>query len=151
MPDSGPVPAAVSIEAFSILCRIGLWPVHAPEARFARWTGRRLPEAYANRPRHERFRVCPACYPYDLGEHTKMLLGLWWRPAAAMGDILDRGSLLYASLAVIAATLLVQSGLPNSPVNFYTPLLVLAVVYVPGVLLLVGLIGRVAGLVVAFR
>jgi len=68
-----------------------------------------------------------------------------------MGEILDRGSLLYASLALVAATLLVQTGLPDSPVNFYTPLLVLAVVYVPGVLLLAGLIGGLAGVAVAFR
>jgi tetratricopeptide (TPR) repeat protein len=86
-----------------------------------------------------------------LAEHVKLLFRLWWQPAAAMGDILDRGSLLFASLAVIAATLLVQSGLPDSPVNFYTPLLVLAVVYVPGVLLVAGLFGTFAGVAVAFR
>jgi len=80
-----------------------------------------------------------------------MLLSLWWRPADTMGRILDHGSLLYASLAMIAATLLVQSGLPDSPVSFYTPLLVLAVVYVPGTLLLAGAIGRFAGLAVAFQ
>lgn len=47
-----------------------------------------------------------------------------------MGDILDRGSLLFASLATLAAGFALPFG------SFYTPLLLLAVVYVPGVLLI---------------
>ena len=54
-----------------------------------------------------------------------------------MGDILDRGSLLFASIAAIVATLALRPPLP-----FYMPLLVLAVVYVPGLLFLGNLLGR---------
>jgi tetratricopeptide (TPR) repeat protein len=50
-----------------------------------------------------------------------------------MSAILDRGSLLFASLAVLAISFLLPSGLAP---GFYVPLLVLALVYVPGVLLL---------------
>jgi hypothetical protein len=42
-------------------------------------------------------------------ENTKLLLRLLWQPAAAMSGILDRGSLLFASLAVLAVSLLFQS------------------------------------------
>jgi tetratricopeptide (TPR) repeat protein len=54
-----------------------------------------------------------------------------------MGDILDRGSLLFASIGAIVATLALRPPLP-----FYMPLLVLAVVYVPGLLFLGNLLGR---------
>jgi len=54
-----------------------------------------------------------------------------------MGDILDRGSLLFASIAAVAATLALRAPLP-----FYMPLLVLAIVYVPGLLVLGNLLGR---------
>lgn len=53
-----------------------------------------------------------------------------------MGDILDRGSLLFASIATLAAGFLLPFG------SFYTPLLLLAVVYVPGVLLVAAPIAR---------
>lgn len=68
-----------------------------------------------------------------------------------MGEILDRGSLLFASVALVIASALVLSGMPGAPIAFYTPLLVVAVVYVPGLLLLASLVGRAAGLAVAFR
>ena len=48
-----------------------------------------------------------------------------------MGAILDRGSLLFASLAVVAMTLA-----ERMPFGFYMPLLALAIVYVPGILLI---------------
>ncbi|PWT86519.1 MAG: hypothetical protein C5B56_12330 [Proteobacteria bacterium] len=67
----------------------------------------------------------------------RFLLRLWYRPSAAMGDILDRGSLLFASIAAAVMGLALRL-----PVSFYTPLLVLAVAYVPGLLLLGALIGR---------
>jgi tetratricopeptide (TPR) repeat protein len=75
-----------------------------------------------------------------IANNARSLLRLFWEPAAAMGAILDQGSLLFASLAVLAVSLL-------SPVqvSFYTPLLVLAIVYVPGVLVLSILIGRLGG------
>jgi len=57
-----------------------------------------------------------------------------------MSDILDRGSLLFASLLVIAASLD-----PAIRFSFYLPLLVLAAIYVPGLLLLGVISGNVQG------
>ena len=68
-----------------------------------------------------------------------------------MGEILDRGSLLFASLAAIGAALLLQAGPVRFPFSFYTPLLVLAVVYVPGVLLLAVPIARLGALGTVFQ
>src|SRR5260370_28740987 len=59
-----------------------------------------------------------------------------------MSDILDRGSLLFASVAVLAVSLLLGSS--GLAVSFYTPLLVLALVYVPGALLISKLLGTAA-------
>lgn len=73
-------------------------------------------------------------------ENTKSLLRLYVHPAAAMSEILDRGSLLFAVVAVIAVSLLTRF-----PVGFYVPLLVLAAVYVPGVLLLSIVLARTGG------
>jgi Tfp pilus assembly protein PilF len=70
------------------------------------------------------------------------LLRLFWQPAEAMGAILDQGSLLFASIAVLVVSLM--SPAPGS-FSFYTPLLILAIVYVPGVLLLSVLFGRIGG------
>ncbi len=57
-----------------------------------------------------------------------------------MSEILDRGSMLFAVVAVIAVSLL-----PHFPFSFYVPLLVLAAVYVPGVLLLSITLARTGG------
>ena len=114
-------------------------------------------------------------------DNAKLLLRLLWRPADAMSGILDQGSLLFASLAVLAVSLLVQysvqSLIPKAPVavqqpaqtqetehdeqdqpavplaharpwwsfSFYVPLLLLAVVYVPGTLLVTSLIAHLGG------
>ena len=60
-----------------------------------------------------------------------------------MSDILDRGSLLFASVAVcVVGFLLGHAGLA---ISFYAPLLVLAVFYVPGALLLSKLFAGLAG------
>ncbi len=113
-----------------------------------------------------------------LSDNLRLLLHVFWRPAAAMGAILDRGSLLFATVAVLAVSLLIQftvtpkvvrwvvtafeqpkaveapdlredePGIRRSgwlPFTFslyscYSPLLVLAVIYVPGTLLLSTLI-----------
>jgi tetratricopeptide (TPR) repeat protein len=61
----------------------------------------------------------------------KLLLQLLIRPAAAMSEILDRGSLLFASLTALAVSFLEFSVLPGPSLPFYLPLLVLAAVYVP--------------------
>jgi tetratricopeptide (TPR) repeat protein len=66
----------------------------------------------------------------------KLLIALWYRPATAMGDILDRGSLVFAAIATLLAGLALPFG------SFYTPMLLLAVVYVPGVLLIASPIAR---------
>jgi len=82
----------------------------------------------------------------SLIQQSKLLLRLLWQPGAAMGEILDRGSLLYASLAALAVMLVLNSGLMlRIPLSFYTPLLILAGVYVPGLLLLAALLGRLGG------
>jgi len=75
-------------------------------------------------------------------DNIKLLLRVFWQPAAAISAILDQGSLLFASVAVLAVSLFYKSGLR---VSFYMPLLVLAVAYVPGVLLLSGLLARLGG------
>src|SRR6266567_4211613 len=68
-----------------------------------------------------------------------------------MSAILDRGSLLFASIAVLAATLLLRTSAPSLPISFFTPLLVLAIAYVPGTLLLATMLGRLGGLGVVFQ
>jgi tetratricopeptide (TPR) repeat protein len=68
-----------------------------------------------------------------------------------MSAILDRGSLLFASIAVLATTLLLKISAPWLAVSFFMPLLVLAVVYAPGTLLLATLLGRLGGLGVVFQ
>jgi len=73
----------------------------------------------------------------------KLLLRVFADPAAAMSDILDRGSLLFASLAVLAVSFLLTRW--EFAFSFYTPLLTLAVVYVPGTLLLSKLIAGLGG------
>ncbi len=122
--------------------------------------------------------------------HTlKILLGLFWRPAPAMGEILDRGSLLWACAAVLAASFLLQTSVvpvieraqlaaqsaaaakpgaaapedqelppqfrahlrPAFSFHFYTPLLMLALFYVPGTLLLGSLIASQGALGTVFR
>ncbi len=80
-----------------------------------------------------------------------LLFRIWSQPAGAMSAILDRGSLLFASAAVLAATVLLKFTAPFLPISFFTPLLVLAVVYVPGTLLLATLLGRLGGVGVVFQ
>jgi tetratricopeptide (TPR) repeat protein len=73
-------------------------------------------------------------------ENAKLALRLYAQPGAGMSAILDQGSLLFASLAVLVISLLLPFG-----VSFYTPLLILALFYVPGVLLLSQLLGGLGG------
>ena len=68
-----------------------------------------------------------------------------------MSAILDRGSLLFASVAVLASTLLLRTSAPWLPISFFTPLLVLAIVYAPGTLLLATILGRLGGVGVVFQ
>jgi len=80
-----------------------------------------------------------------------LLLKIWLQPAGAMSAILDRGSLLFASLAALAATVLLKFAVPMLPFSFYMPLLVLAVVFVPGLLVLASLLGKLGGVGVVFQ
>ncbi|MDE3196486.1 MAG: tetratricopeptide repeat protein [Acidobacteriota bacterium] len=57
-----------------------------------------------------------------------------------MNEILDRGSLLFSSLSVIVLTVALRMGIP-----FYGPLLVLAVFYVPGLILMARVFGGLSG------
>ncbi len=68
-----------------------------------------------------------------------------------MGDILDRGSLLFASLVAVAVGFALKSGPLPVAFSFYMPLLVLAVVYVPGLLLLGALVARVGAARTVFQ
>jgi len=52
-----------------------------------------------------------------------------------MSGILDRGSLLFACVGALVASLLLPSHRTPLPIGFYAPLLALAAVYVPGTLL----------------
>src|SRR5262249_22642291 len=56
-----------------------------------------------------------------------------------MSAILDRGSLLVATIAALAATALLNTRLP---IGYFMPPLVLAAIYVPAVLVLGALVGR---------
>lgn len=79
-----------------------------------------------------------------VGKNLRLLVQLWLSPGAAMSGILDGGSLLFASLAALAVGFLY-------PFGFYTPLLLLAAVYVPGILLIGGAIGRLGGFTADFQ
>jgi tetratricopeptide (TPR) repeat protein len=74
-----------------------------------------------------------------------LLLQLWARPAAAMSAILDRGSLLFACIAAVVASLFLKTTVHWLPISFFTPLLLLAAVYVPGTAALAAAIGRLGG------
>jgi hypothetical protein len=60
-------------------------------------------------------------------EHINLLFRLWWRPVEAMGAILDRGSLLAATIAALVAGFALSSA-SFARFSFYMPLLVLAVI-----------------------
>lgn len=75
-------------------------------------------------------------------DNIKLLLRVYWQPGEAMSAVLDQGSLLFASLAVLVVSMVYRSGLG---IGFYLPLLTLAIAYVPGVLLLSGLLAGLGG------
>ncbi len=125
-----------------------------------------------------------------LGYNLRILFHLFWRPGPAMSEILDRGSLLWASVIVLAVSFLLQasvvpmmiraqavaegamvfqpgSAAPDQEVvpppqppharsawlsfHFYTPLLLLAIFYVPGTLLLSHVFGGQGSFGTEFR
>jgi tetratricopeptide (TPR) repeat protein len=85
-----------------------------------------------------------------LADGIKLLLEIWRRPARAMGEILDRGSALFAILAALAASFLLRTAVPT-PFGFLLPVAVLALAYVPFTLLLSALFSRTAVSVVFQR
>ena len=83
---------------------------------------------------------------------TNLVLRLYYQPAVAMSDILDQGSLLFSSVAVLAVSLALGHSLTGLSFPFYAPLFVLAAFYVPGILLIGGLLGGVTtGSGIAFQ
>ena len=125
-----------------------------------------------------------------LGYNLRILFHLFWRPGPAMSEALDRGSLLWASVIVLAVSFLLQTSVvpmmiraqavaegamvfqpgaaaPDQEVvpppqprharsawlsfHFYTPLLLLAIFYVPGTLLLSHVFGGQGSFGTEFR
>src|SRR5437773_8989919 len=91
------------------------WRPETPLARIAREkTGSRCQVPGPVRQRADILEIAM------VSDNAKLLLRLLWRPADAMSGILDQGSLLFASLAVLAVSLLVQysvqSVIPRAPV-----------------------------------
>jgi tetratricopeptide (TPR) repeat protein len=70
----------------------------------------------------------------------KLLLRIYAAPSAGMSDILDQGSLLFPSAAVIVVSWALGRTIPA--LSFYGPLLVLALFYVPGILLIRAIASR---------
>jgi tetratricopeptide (TPR) repeat protein len=85
-----------------------------------------------------------------LADHLKLLALLWARPTAAMGAILDRGSALFALAVALAASFALRTA-AGLPFGFFMPVVILALVYVPGVLLLSALIGRLGSVGMVFQ
>ncbi len=71
----------------------------------------------------------------------KLILRVYFQPSSAMSDILDRGSLLFASIIVLAISFALGGSPSGFHFPFYGPLFVLAVIYTPGILVLTGWIG----------
>jgi tetratricopeptide (TPR) repeat protein len=71
----------------------------------------------------------------------RLLFQLLYRPGAAMSEILDRGSLLFASLTALAISLLEVSLIHGPSLPFYLPFLVIAGLYVPCMLAIARLFG----------
>jgi tetratricopeptide (TPR) repeat protein len=68
-----------------------------------------------------------------------------------MGEILDRGSLLFASLAALIVGAGMSSGHVHLPFSFYMPLLALAIAYTPGLLLLSTLLAHLGAVGTVFH
>ena len=82
----------------------------------------------------------------------KLVLRLYQQPAAAMSDILDQGSLLFTSLAVLAMSWALGHSIRGFSFSFFAPFFILAVIYVPGILPIGRLVGFAAGgFGIAFR
>ena len=85
-----------------------------------------------------------------LADGFHLLFDLWRRPAAAMGAILDRGSALFALLAALAASWLLDALTPLR-LGAFMPVVALALAYVPGTLVAGALLGRLGSLGTVIR
>jgi tetratricopeptide (TPR) repeat protein len=85
------------------------------------------------------------CFLCILIDDIKLLLRLYQQPVAAMSDILDRGGLFFSGGAVLAISWALGSSAPRLSFPFFLPLFLLAIFYVPGILLITGAIGRLTG------
>ena len=92
-----------------------------------------------------------AGYNDNLAANFKLLLLLLVRPAAALSGILDRGSLLFACCAALAAGFCESHLVPGPGFGFYMPLLILAAIYIPGVLVIAVPLGRLGGMGTVFQ
>ena len=81
----------------------------------------------------------------------QLVFRLFWQPGAAMSAILDRGSLLFATVAALASSFILQGAVPWLPLSFFAPLLVLGALYVPATVLTANLLGRLGAFGVVFR
>ncbi|MBI2679809.1 MAG: tetratricopeptide repeat protein [Candidatus Solibacter usitatus] len=84
-----------------------------------------------------------------LARQFRLLVGLYYRPSAAMGEIIDEGSLIFGAICVIAISG-VLSFTPG-PFGFFTWLITLAVFFVPAGILHAVLFEPVGGFSVVFR
>jgi tetratricopeptide (TPR) repeat protein len=76
---------------------------------------------------------------------VSLLLRLYYNPSAAMSAILDRGSLLFATIAALVAGAILNAAAPFLHTGFFLPLFLLAAAYVPGLALLASLLGGLGG------
>jgi len=79
----------------------------------------------------------------------RLLFGLYYRPLAAMGEIIDEGSLMFGAICVLVVAGLLR--LTPPPFGFFTVLIALAAFFVPAGILLAVLFEPVGGFSVVFR
>jgi hypothetical protein len=78
----------------------------------------------------------------------RLLVGLYYRPSAAMGEIIDEGSLIFGAICAMVSGVL---SFTPGPFGFFTWLIALAAFFVPSGILLAVLFEPVGGFSVVFR
>src|ERR1700693_2695117 len=84
-----------------------------------------------------------------LARQVRLLFGLYYRPLAAMGEIIDEGSLIFAAICVLLVSGVLRFAL--GPFGLFTWLIALAAFFVPAGILLAVLFEPVGGCSVVFR
>ena len=79
----------------------------------------------------------------------RLLFGLYYRPLAAMGEIIDEGSLIFGAICVLLVSAALRFTL--GPFGIFTWLIALAAFFVPAGILLAVLFEPVGGFSVVFR